>query len=477
MMRVLVSDRPNDMLHEETVRYDGAAHAAPVAGEPLSGTVKNEGKSGKVRAVCRIDVDRTRRYQSMDGFGASFTDSSAYLIDKVLEPQVRDRVMHDLFDPVDGIGLSALRNPMGASDYARTVYSYDDMPIASSDPQLQRFSIAHDLESILPLTRQAMLLNPDLKLMTSPWSAPGWMKTSHSMRGGTLRRKYFPAYAQYFVRFIQEYATHGVPVYAVSVQNEPLYMPLHYPSMLMPASQEAEFVRDHLAPAFRDAGVRTKILGYDHNWDCPEYADELLDKAPGCFDGIAWHWYAGSPEAQDDVMWRHPGTDMYFSEGSGGSWIPEFEPAFSNMMRMAIGALNHGAKTFILWNMALDEHNGPTVPGFGRSTCRGLLRVDTASRSCERTLDYYGLAHFSRFVRSGAVRIGSTVSAGGPPASDEHDGEVRSVAFENADGSLACVLFNDSSQSISVQVSMMGELVEIPLTGHAACTVVWDRRN
>lgn len=459
-------------------------------------------------AVIRISPEV--RHQRIDGFGASFTDASAYLIGKVLTAQERDRAMTALFDHESGIGLSALRNPMGACDYARSIYSYDDMPWGRTDEGLEHFSIKHDLESIIPLTRQAMHINPDIMLITSPWSAPGWMKTSRSMKGGSLKPKYYAAYARYFVRYIEECQRHHVPVNAVTVQNEPLYEPKHYPSMFMPATQEAEFVREYLAPALHEAGLNTKILGYDHNWDKPEYPNEILEQAPQCFDGIAWHWYGGRPQAQSRVAQANPGADMYFTEGSGGSWIPEFEPAFSNLMRMCIASMRNGAKTFILWNIALDQNNGPTVPRFGRSTCRGLLRVDTTTKRAMSTLDYYGLAHFSKFVRSGASLIDSTQTS-----------SVKSAAFLNEDGSMVCVLFNDSNVTCSVEISIdarhpdghdhgaqgqeavfnthtvdaqtfgnkpqenpghsceydSGNLTTFELRAKAACTLVWDNSN
>lgn len=418
----------------------------------------------------RILVQTDARRQRIDGFGASFTDSSAYLVDTVLSDEERERIMTALFDQNRGIGLSVLRNPMGACDYARSVYSYDDMPQGESDAGLSSFSIAHDLDSILPLTRRARELNPALKLIASPWSAPAWMKTSQSMNGGSLDPVWYGAYANYFVRFIEEYRRHGVPVAAITVQNEPLYEPLHYPSMLMTAQQESYFVSRHLAPALRTAGLNVAILGYDHNWDRTDYADELLSQSPGCFDGIAWHWYAGGPEAQEIVAKRHPDTGMYFTEGSGGSWIPEFEPAFSNLLRNGIGALRHGARTFVLWNIALDQDNGPTVPGFGPSTCRGLMRIDTRTGHAAWTVDYYGLAHFSAFTHSGAMLVEST-----------QDRNVLSAAFHNPDGSVVCVLFNDQPEAQNVEVRLAdahgcdhdGGMTNITLSGHAACTLAW----
>ena len=390
-----------------------------------------------------ISVDPTKKYQSIDGFGASFTDASASLVDHVLDDSTREEVMTKLFNPHKGIGLSLLRNPIGASDYARSIYSFDDMPKCHEDREFAHFSLAHDEESILPLTKWAMKLNPQLKLISSPWSAPGWMKTSGSMIGGRLRKDCYAAYAEYLVRFLKAYEQHGVHVYAITPQNEPLYVPPHYPGMLLPAAQEARFVRDFLRPALREAGLTTRVFGYDHNWDRADYPHELLEEAGEAFDGIAWHWYAGKASSQSLIAQQFPGKDVYFTEGSGGEWIPEFEPAFSNLMRNGIDILRNGSKSFILWNIALDEHNGPVVPGFGRSTCRGLVRINRDQHSVEYTLDYYGLAHFSTYIRPGATRVESTESAG-----------IKSVAFTNTDGSTVLVVFNDSRDDVRLRMQM-----------------------
>ncbi|MEK4850970.1 glycoside hydrolase family 30 beta sandwich domain-containing protein [Paenibacillus sp. FSL H7-0756] len=394
-----------------------------------------------------IEIDAGQTYQVMDGFGASFTDSAAYLIHLVLDAGQRTEVMQKLFDPLEGIGLSFLRNPMGASDYARMVYSYNDMPEGGSDPALAGFSIAHDEADIIPLVQEALRLNPELKLMASPWSAPGWMKTSGSMIAGSLKPEHYQVYADYFVRFIQAYAAHGLPIYAVTVQNEPLYEPQHYPSMLMLPEEQREFIRDYLKPAFQEHGLDTKIFCYDHNWDRPDYPLSVLKGAEAEVDGVAWHWYGGAPSAQSEVLAAYPDTEVHFTEGSGGEWIPPFEQAFSNVMRTGIEILRNHSKSFVLWNMALDEQNGPTVPGFGQSTCRGVVTVNQQTRELTYTLDYYALAHFSKVIRPGALRLASN-------ASREH---LRSVAFRNADGSLAAVLFNDSEAEETVSVRLEGE--------------------
>ncbi len=387
----------------------------------------------------KITIDSNQEFQEIVGFGASFTDASAFLIDRVLSKKDRQFVMKSLFDSNQGIGISVLRNPMGASDYARTIYSYCDEK--DEDDKLSHFSIEHDEESIIPLTREAMDINKDIRLIASPWSAPGWMKDSGSMVTGRLEKKYYDLYAEYFTKFIQAYEAKQIPVYAVTPQNEPLYEPTNYPGMLFLANEELEFVKNHLKPKMNDNHLETLILGYDHNWDRIDYPYYLLDKGKDVFDGIAWHWYGGKAISQKRVERDYHDKGVYFTEGSGGDWIPAFEPAFSNLIRTGIEILRNNAKTFILWNIALDEQNGPTVPNFGNSTCRGLVKVNQKEKTYEFTQDYYGLAHFSKFILPGAKRIYSTES-----------NSIKSVAFRNTDNTIVLVLFNDTAKEVSLGI-------------------------
>lgn len=397
--------------------------------------------SGGADARVAVEIDPDHHFQEIAGFGASFTDASAFLIDKELDAAQRQRAMELLFDPEVGIGLSMIRNPMGASDFARTVYSYDDLPAGETDPGLRRFTIDHDRESILPLTRLAGEYNPRLQVFATPWSPPGWMKDSGTMIGGRLLPQWYASYAAYFVRFIEAYRDAGVVIAAVTPQNEPLYVPDTYPGARMTPEQQLEFVRDHLRPALRAAGLGTKVLGFDHNWDLSHYPRWLLEHGAREFDGVAWHWYGGEPAAQSALASDYPGHEVHVTEASGGEWIPEFRPAFGNLMRTGIEIMRNGAQSFILWNLALDLDNGPVVPGFGRSECRGLLRVDRQARTFEPTVDYTGLAHLSKYIRPRAVRVNSTEPA-----------PVRSLAAVNPDGSLAVVLFNDSGSPVDCVV-------------------------
>ncbi|KOY14950.1 glycoside hydrolase family 30 protein [Paenibacillus xylanivorans] len=410
-----------------------------------------------------ILLDDQQTYQEMDGFGASFTDSSAYLINQILSEEQRTEVMTRLFHPEEGIGLSVIRNPMGASDYARTVYSYNDLPENQTDPECSGFSIAHDEADVIPLTQKALELNSDLKLFASPWSAPGWMKTSGSMITGQLKNEWYPAYAEYFVKYIQAYASHGLPIHAVTPQNEALYEPGHYPGMLMPAEAQADFIKNHLKPAFVRNDIQSKVLCYDHNWDRPDYPLTVLEEAGEEVDGVAWHWYGGEASAQTKVYEAFAGKEVHFTEGSGGEWIPPFEQAFSNVIRTGIEILRNYSKSFVLWNMALDENNGPTVPGFGKSTCRGIVKVNQQTKELTYTLDYYALAHFSALIRPKAVRIDSS----------SNEASIRSVAFKNTDGSIAVVLFNDGEKTGNVQVQLKEEeLLSFQLESKSALSIL-----
>ncbi len=258
-----------------------------------------------------IFLDEYARYQTIEGFGASMTDSSAYLMNQKIPPAQLPGVMQSLFDHAQGIGVSFLRNPMGASDLARTAYSYDDLQAGATDPDLASFSIAHDKVDILPLLRQAKAINPRITMMGNPWSPPGWMKTTGSMIGGSLLPSAYPAFANYFVKYLQGYAAEGVPVDYISIQNEPLNVPTDYPGMSLPATDAVTVLSDYVLPALTANNLTAKVLVYDHNWSNTGYpltvlADPTLANSPQ-IAGIAWHWYGGPAGRHDPLHNAHPG--------------------------------------------------------------------------------------------------------------------------------------------------------------------------
>lgn len=409
-----------------------------------------------------VVIDPTRRYQTMVGFGASMTDSSAYVLSQ-LPAKTRTSIMTELFSTSKGIGLSMLRQPMGASDFAvEKAYSYDDQPAGQTDKDLSDFSIDHDRAYILPRLREAYAINGRISFMASPWSAPGWMKDTDSMITGSLLERYERAYAQYFVKFIRAYAKAGIPTDYVSMQNEPLYEPENYPGMGVMPPQAARFLGRQLGPALEKAGLDdTTILGYDHNWDVTDYPEYLYHdrRAARYVPGTAWHCYGGEVSAQSVSHNNYPHAQAYLTECSGGTWQGTQAEAFEQTMDSVIGVPRNWGQAVILWNLALDQDNGPFIGGC--ETCRGVVTVNTETRKVTKNLEFWALGHASRFVSPGAVRVGSSQPAGSP---------VSNVAYRNRDGSLIMVAHNAGHQARTFDVTVGDRHVTATLAPGAAAT-------
>jgi glucosylceramidase len=411
-----------------------------------------------------IDVDEGTLYQEMVGFGAAMTDASAYLIQHKLGAQ-HDAILQELFGRNPGIGLSFMRVPMGASDFSPHDYSYDDLPAGQTDSTLARFSLAEDRVDKLPALKAALAINPQLKLVGSPWSPPGWMKTTGSLIQGTLRPEYYGSFAAYFRKFIDGYAAEGVPMYAITLQNEPAYEPADYPGMRLDPPARAEVIGKHMGPLFASAGIQTLILDWDHNWDLPSsplavLADTLARKY---VNAVAWHCYAGDVSAQDNVHAAFPSKNAYFTECSGGGWAPVWADNLKWFVgTLVIGSTRGWAKGVALWNLALDENAGPHLGGCGN--CRGVITINSGTGFVTRNVEYYALAHASQFVRPGAHRIASTTNVGG----------LQSVAFKNADdGSKILIVLNTGTAEVSFAVHFGGKSILYALPAGAVVTLRW----
>lgn len=419
-------------------------------------------KSQKAPASQVIEINESRRYQKITGFGASFTDSAAYLLNEIAQPAQREQAMKDLFTRVGrGIGVSFVRNPMGASDLARFHYSYDDLPAGQTDPKLEHFSIEHDRKDIIPLMKQALRLNPSLKVMANPWSPPGWMKTSGGMIGGELLPNMYRPFAEYFVKYIQGYGAEGIPIHYISLQNEPLYVPKDYPGMSLPPEIEAGVLKQYLIPALAAEHIKSRVLIYDHNWDQPDYPEAILvDPALANSEyvaGTAWHGYGGSPDAMSQVHDKYPEKETQLTEHSGGTWVKDqVKQDFEDI----IGSLRNWSQSYIKWSLALDENRGPHAGGCG--TCTPLVWVNSKTGAVSYAIDYFTLGHFSKFIVQGAERVKSD----GPK-------ELLNVAFVNPDGSRALVVFNDSDSNEKFVVNWRGKSFEYSLAALAGATFVW----
>ncbi len=397
---------------------------------------------GRQDTLTTIDVGG-QRMQPIDGFGAAMTDTSAWLLETQLSAAQRTKVMRELFDPVQGIGISFVRIPMGASDFiAHGTYSYDDMPPGEQDPQLTHFSIAHDMAYILPALRQARALNPQMKFLATPWSAPAWMKSNGSLFGavdtqpGKLLPSAYPAFAEYFVKFIQAYQAAGIPIYAIVPQNEPLNAVSTYPGMVLSAREEVNFVTNYLGPALQRAHLSPKILLYDQGMNHSEYAQHALSGTATSpyVAGTGWHCYSGNLIAMEAIHQAFPQKEIYETECSTG---PRGISAYS-AIAVLLGSTNYWARTVALWNIALDNNGGPKI-GKGCIACTGLLTVNPATNSYTLIDDYYQLGHFSKFVQPGAYHLASTTNIC-RFCSDS----LQSVAFANPDGSQVLIVYNQA---------------------------------
>jgi glucosylceramidase len=415
-----------------------------------------------------IAVDNGTTYQQLDGVGASLTDSAAWVLWNDLSESQRDALMQSLFDPNYGIGIGILRQPMGASDLSASGdYSYDDVPAGQTDPTLAQFSIAHDQTYLIPLLQQALSINPSLKVHALPWSPPAWMKTSGSMNGGNIVAADFPNLAQYFTRFIDAYQQQGIPIYAVSMQNEPLNSTGSYPSAYVDSSDEANFIGSYLGPALAGAGLGgVKIFGYEHNWDQPDYPEALLadSTAYHYLAGSSFHCYAGDVTAQSQVEQAYPAKDIWFTECTGTVGSSFAGDLAWNAENLLIGATRNWARGVTLWNIALDQNSGPQNGGC--TNCRGVVTVDdsVSPAAITRNVEYYVLGHLGKFVQPGAYRIDSNTYG---------SGSLEDVAFENPDGSVVLLVLNAASGSTTFAVTWNGSNFTDTLPAGAVATYEW----
>lgn len=408
-----------------------------------------------------ITIEQGKTKQAIVGFGGAFTDAACYMFD-TLAPAKRQELFVDLFGK-DGLNLNLCRAAMGASDYATHAYSYCDGD--EPDPEMKRFSIAHDRKYILPMIREARAINPDIFLFASPWSPPGWMKSNKSMLGGNMQRQYMPAYALYFNRFLKDYAAEGAPVQAVTIQNEvDTDQDGRMPACAWPQEYEVDFVRHHLGPLLRKEGLDTQIWIIDHNYN-------LWGRALGSLDtdglkqyvsAIAWHGYVGDAHKMSTVHDAYPDVDAYWTEGGPDYTDANYGKDWTKWSRTFTGNLRNWCRGITVWNLALDEQGRPNIGPF---PCGGLVTIDSTTGAVSHSGQYYALAQFSRFVKRGA-RVVESTSAGGEIADIAH------VAFVNPDGQMVVVVTN-SGAARKIAIRLGDHQTELDCPADSVSTVTW----
>lgn len=407
-----------------------------------------------------IDVDTTQTYQSIDGFGFALTGGSATLINS-LDAAKKEALLQELFlTDTTHIGISYLRISIGASDLSATPFTYDEMPAGQTDINLQSFSIAKEETDLIPILKQIIALNPSIKIIATPWTAPTWMKSNNSYEGGSLIASYYDTYARYFVKYIQAMQAEGIPITAITPQNEPLNA-YNNPSMLMQANEEASFVKNYLGPQFNANNLNTKIVIYDHNLDQAIYPLTVLQDSTAnkYIDGSAFHLYAGDISTMSSIHQSFPSKNLYFTEqytASTGNFNGDLQWHTNNLI---IGATRNWSKNVLEWNLASDPNMEPHTIG-GCSTCLGAITI--GSNNVIRNVSYYIIAHASKFVRPGSVRIASTIV-----------GDLQNVAFKTPDGKKVLIVLNNGTATSTFNIRFNQKSVSPTLMAGAVGTFIW----
>jgi glucosylceramidase len=405
----------------------------------------------------QLQLNPSIKFQEILGFGGAFTDATCYMFNQ-LKPSTREQLFHELFHSSE-MGLSTGRICVGSSDYSTKVYSYDD---GEADPDLTRFSIDHDREYILPMLRQARQANPDLFLFSTPWSPPGWMKFNNSMLGGSMRNSYFAVYAKYYLKFLQAYAAEGVPVQALTSQNEvDTDQDGRMPACLWGQEYEIKFVRDHLGPLLESSGQKTKIWILDHNYNLwGRVLDSLQDdKLRRYVNAVAWHGYYGTPDMMSKVHDAYPETEMHWTEGGPDYTDPGYLTDWCKWGGIFSDALNNWCRSITAWNLALDEHGRPNIGPF---PCGGVVTINSQTKEIIRSGQYWGFAHYSRIIRRGARRFHSQSSAA----------DLRHVALENPDGQQVLVVTN-TGPARTIGLRLANVAASVPLKANSVTTLAW----
>ncbi|MDP9160842.1 MAG: glycosyl hydrolase [Acidobacteriota bacterium] len=427
--------------------------------EPAPKLTWNSGPQASERASesNQITLNPGTKFQEILGFGGAFTDATCYMFNQ-LSPAARDQLFHELFHPSE-MGLSIGRVCVGSSDYSTKLYSYDD---GEADPDLKRFSIEHDRSYILPMLRLARKVSPDLFLFSTPWSPPGWMKFNSSMLGGAMRNNYFAVYAQYYLKFLRAYAAEGVPIQALTSQNEvDTDQDGRMPACIWPQEYEIKFVRDHLGPLLQKNGISTKIWFLDHNYTLWGRAVDMLEDEEfrKYASAIAWHGYYGTPEMMSKVHAAFPDIEMHWTEGgpdyTDAGYLTDWCKWSTNFTK----AIRNWCGSITAWNLALDERGRPNIGPF---PCGGVVTINSQTKEIARSGEYWGLAHYSRVVRRGARRFDSQASLG----------DLQHVAFENPDGQHVLVITNPGPAR-TVELRLADMTAAVPLKMDSVATLTW----
>lgn len=414
--------------------------------------------SGTSNTGTTIEVDASQVFQNVDGFGYTLTGGSVQVINQ-LNATKKQELLNDLFGS-SGIGVSYLRISIGASDLNSEVFSYDDLPAGQTDPTLSQFSIVKD-QAVIQMLKDILMINPNIKILATPWSPPVWMKDNGNSTGGSLKPEFYGTYAQYFVKYIQAMQAQGIKIDAITPQNEPLH-PGNNPSMYMTPGDQAAFIKNNLGPAFQAANITTKIIAYDHNCDNPAYPLAVLNDAAAnpYVDGSAFHLYAGDISALSTVHNLFPNKNVYFTEqwtSSTGTFSGDLDWHIKNVI---IGSMRNWSKTALEWNVANDSSFGPHTPG-GCTQCKGAITINSTT-AYDKNVAYYIIAHASKFVPSNSQRIAST-----------QPDNLSTVAFKTPAGKTVLIVQNSNSTDKTFNIKYNQKTASVKIAGSSVATYIF----
>ncbi|SDG09501.1 glycoside hydrolase family 30 protein [Epilithonimonas hungarica] len=407
-----------------------------------------------------IDIDAGQRYQTIDGFGYTLTGGSVQVINQ-LSPAKKEELLQQLFSSSDNsIAVSYLRLSIGASDLNGEVFSYNDLPAGQTDTSLSQFSMAKD-QAVIDMLKKILAINPNIKIIATPWSPPVWMKDNGSSIGGSLLPQYYGVYAQYFVKYIQGMKAQGITIDAITPQNEPLH-PGNNPSMYMTSAQQGDFIKNHLGPAFQNAGINTKIVLYDHNCDKPDYPMDILADAEAAkyVDGSAFHLYAGNIGVLSNVHLAYPTKNLYFTEQWTGANSSFSDDLIWHTKNVIIGSMRNWSKIALEWNVANDASYNPHTPG-GCTECKGAITVNS-SEMFTKNVAYYIIAQASKFVPQNSQRIAST-----------QPGSLSSVGFVTPGGKITLIVLNEGNNTENFNIRYNNKSAATSLPPRSVATFVF----
>ncbi len=412
-----------------------------------------------------VDIDPETTYQTIEGFGIALTESSVINL-YLLPEEERNKIMMMCFDEDEGVGLSFLRQPLGGSDFVEDYYSYDEVPEGETDFELEHFSIEHDKEKMIPLVKQAISINPDIRLVGSVWSAPRWMKDKYewtSENKAQIRLDCYNVYAQYIVKALQAWEEEGLPFYAITPSNEPTGVH-NIPANYFTADNMTRLVNNYLCPAMTKAGLDTQLWCWDFSyWE--DSAMSFLTPTVNSVDGVAFHAYSGEADLMGKIHEMYPDLSLYVTEAATSPMSGKGQ-LFRQVGRIDDAFRNH-ASGYFLWNLILDQDLGPQPEG-AAIVSSGLFRLNTETMEVDPYMDFYVLAHYSKFMRPGAKMVESTDTG------TETNGECRNTVVRNENGTITAVISNRTLDDVVYKLVIGNDVIEYKLPALGVATLTWD---